>query len=349
MVTPGAAVRPRAMETQDQTVVEWVPGRRALLGVALGACSALALGWAQGGRGNRAAGTVKVWCADRDRGALYGLDRDLLSTMRLSVSSPVGVAPRPDGGAWVLSASQGDPLGVHRVVRIDPHGQERASATFGAALDLVGEKTGDALVLEFHAPMPDRVWRVDDAGSVSAVGEAPGLQCLAAQGGAGSGPRRILAGAQDGVLRLWDALGTELKSTALGSPILDLAPGPEAGSWWALAAQGGGKLLLLEPDLTTRWEVQTKIQALHLAPRPGVEEVWLASTTQSRIRRYGAGGILELDAEVSPVGGLSRGTPWIRGGVLFTTPGALVHFDRKGKLRPGQGGFHYLTDVAAVE
>lgn len=336
------------METPERNGVEWVPGRRALLGVALGACSAMALGWAHGTRSNRAAGTVKVWCADRDRGALFGLDRDLLSTLRVSVESPVGVSPRPDGGAWVLSAAQGDPLGVHRVLRLDRYGQERAGANLGAVIDLVGEASGDALALEFHTPLADRVWRVDAAGGVSAVGEGLGLQCVAAQGGGTSGPRRIAVGAQDGRLFLWDALGTELKSVGFGSPVLDLAPGPETGTWWVLWAEGGGTLGLLGADLSLHWQAPAGIQAANLIPRPGVEEVWLASTTEPRIRRYGVGGALELDLDVGPLGGFSRGTAWIRGGVLLTTPGALVHFDRTGQLQPGQGGFQYLTDVGAV-
>ena len=101
-------------------------------------------------------------------------------------------------------------------------------------------------------------------------------------------------------------------------------------------------------DLEREWSAPTGLAALQLAPVPGAEQVWLADVSEPRVRRFGAGGVLELELDPAPLSGLQRGAADGSGAVLLTAPGALLAYDGWGAARPGQGGFTYLTDVARV-
>ena len=92
---------------------------------------------------------VAVWATDRAANRLVGLDRDLFVVHEITIRSPVEVEPAPGGGAWVLSAVEGDPLGRHRLVRIAPDGESLAEAHFGVAVDLTCHDGREAVVVEW--------------------------------------------------------------------------------------------------------------------------------------------------------------------------------------------------------
>ncbi len=120
-------------------------------------------------------------------------------------------------------------------------------------------------------------------------------------------------------------------------------------SWWVLGldAQGLGRLLALGPALEVRWEVATGLRPRHLIPVPGRVRAWVADITAPRVRRFGPGGVLEVDRDDLQVLGLDRGVAWPDAGVVLTAPGALLRLDAAGNLRPSQGGFHYPVDLTA--
>ena len=115
-----------------------------------------------------------------------------------------------------------------------------------------------------------------------------------------------------------------------------------------LDGTGDGWLYLLDGSLATAWRERTALQALHLAPVAGEERVWLASSTQPMVRRYGPKGRLELERGNLPLGGLDRALAW-RDGLLATAPGAILRLDAAGNLAPGQGGFAFLVDLCRAK
>ena len=56
--------------------------------------------------------------------------------------------------------------------------------------------------------------------------------------------------------------------------------------------------------------------------------------------------MLELEHTNLPALALDRTLAWIDGGVLISSPGAILHLDANGNLAPGQGGFSWLSDFA---
>lgn len=286
---------------------------------------------------------MALWATDRDGDRVLGLGPDLLLQRALDLPAPTEIEARRDGGAWVLSAEGGGPLGPHRLLRLDAQATPLASTGIGAPLDLAAVDGEDALVTELAAGGLGRLSRVTADGSTQVLVEEPGLACAAGRGS------QALAGTSGGeVLLIALPGGAVLARRALGGPIGDVAPGPGAGEWWALDVGGQPRLHLLAADLAPKWSASSGLRALHLVEVPGEERVWLADTTESRLRRYGPGGVLEIDRYDLRLSGLDRGTSWIGGGLLCVAPGALLHLDVQGRPAPGQGGFRFLVDAARV-
>jgi hypothetical protein len=103
--------------------------------------------------------------------------------------------------------------------------------------------------------------------------------------------------------------------------------------------------VLLAPDLSVRWAANLPRRAAHLAPVPGEERVWIANTESPCVLRYGPGGALELDRCGLPLPGLDRAVAW-RDGLAVAAVGAILRLDGLGNLKPGQGGFVALSDLA---
>jgi len=286
---------------------------------------------------------VAVWLCDRDGNRVLGLDRHLLQVRSIALRAPLEIEARSDGGAWVVSAAAGDPLGPHDLLRLSAAGELSLVAALKPVFDLCSDEAGRALVLDLgdgaarlqlFEPGSALAWSRVWPGALSAVARAD----------------RVLVGTSAGSLALFDlsAPGSAPRVAQVGGLICDLAQGPRPGTWWALDAQGASRLLLLDENLGVEWSTGIGLHALHLAPVPGVERVWLADSTQPHARRFGAGGLLEIDRPDMPLGGLDRACAWNEGAALFTAPGALLHLDAHGQGAPGQAGFDFLVDVAVA-
>lgn len=309
---------------------------------ALGALLALAL--SPDGSAARTTGSVALWVSDRDADQVHGLGADLVPLRTVTVAAPTEVEARADGGAWVLSAEGGGPLGAHRLVRLGADGTQLASTLFGPPLDLAVVDGEDALVVELGLAGLGRLWRVAADGTAALVLEEPGLACASGSG------THVLAGTSAGeAILLARHVATPLARRALGGgPLGDVAPAEQAGAWWALDVGGSARLLRLAPDLTTAWSAPVGLHPLHLIEVPGEERVWIADTTAARVRRFGPGGTLEIDRHELRLSGLDRGASWLAGGLVCVAPGALLHLDAQGRPAPGQGGFRFLVDAARV-
>ncbi|MBK8179880.1 MAG: hypothetical protein IPK67_13560 [Planctomycetes bacterium] len=282
-----------------------------------------------------------VWITDRDAHRVWGLDRNLLVVREVGMRAPIEVEACSDHGAWVVGALDGDPLGRHQLARLDPAGMVTARAPLGALMDLALCEQDGAVVVDL-GPTGARVSEFDAGAGILWQRDWPGAACAAAAG------RWVLVGGSSGGLARFDR-GTPSAAPLLvawGSSVADVAPGPTADTWWALDAGSGHRLALLGADLSARWTRATQISALHLAPVPGKEQVWLADSTLPLVRRYGSGGVQEIERSDMAQGGLDRAAALAGGGALFTTPGALLSLDAWGRNAPGQGGFDFLVDVA---
>ena len=286
-------------------------------------------------------GSVAVWVADRDAGALYGLDADLILARTLPLGWPLDIERAHDGGLFVLrSGNQGSSFG-HRLVKLDPAGNATNQTYLEPCLDLDTLDGRAALLIELPGSGggPRRAVRVAPEGALFVVAASPTLRCI-------TGSRNsVLTGSDDGWIVRWDPQGgAPITSVQLGGAIGDLRPGPEAGSVFALDTSAR-RLAYLGPDLALRWQVMLGIEARHLGVVEGEERVWIADTSTPRVVRYGPGGALELDRGSLPLAGLDRSLPWLDGGVLLAAPGAILHLDGRGHLAPGQGGFNHLADL----
>jgi hypothetical protein len=310
-----------------------------------GALCALALGAIRAaGAGSAPASTaVALWATDRDAGALYTLDADLMVTRTIACGWPLQASACRDGGAWVLRSGNGTPNFGGRLDRRSAEGELITEVTLGTCTDLDVNERDEALVIESKASShPDRALRIRLEGSLFPLLEMNGLTCVAP-----SHASVALGTASGEVLRV-DPLGSGaiLAQTHLGGRIGDIARGPDEESLWVLDVSGSRRLYLLDADLSVRWSVPVGLRALHFAPVPNEERVWLADTVEPRVRRFGPSGWLELDVVGLPLAGMDRTAAWLHGGVLCAAPGAIIHLDAGGHLQPGQGGFDYLTDLA---
>ncbi|MAE27985.1 MAG: hypothetical protein CMJ87_03220 [Planctomycetes bacterium] len=324
--------------------------------------------------------TTAVWVADREGRSLRGLDRDLFVVETRRASWPVGVLAGRSGQLWTLEATEGQPLGDHRLACWDAGGELLWEAETGPVLDLAGDGAGRALVVELGSSpdAPGRLLRAEPAGAADGRGEdllellaRPGLACAAGEAGL------VLAGTATGQLLVLDgeAPFQVVRALEVGGQIGDVAPvgwpgmgggglaggagpgGPPASQsaqkmasngWWVLDVATPARLLRLGPQLGLQWEVPTGIRPAHLIPDPQRGSVWAADTNEPFVRRWGSDGSLELSLGDLPLGGLDRGAV-LGEGIVLTAPGALLRLDGTGGVLPGQGGFHFPVDLAAVK
>jgi hypothetical protein len=285
---------------------------------------------------------IALWVADRDSQRICALDSDLLVERSFACPHPLAVRARRDGGCWVLRGERELASRAQRLERRNARGETVLTVGVDACAVLSETARDDALLIEIrNVSHSDRAWRVQEDGTMIPILEREGLACLAASSD------DVVLGTTDGSLVRVDArrpgeIGLERRP---GGRIIDLAPGPYEGTSWALEECQGIRLALLEQDLSVRWSVRVDLSAAHLAPIPGEERVWLCDALDPRARRFGPRGRLEIDARGLPLLGIDRAVAWSDGGAVIAAPGALLHLDGAGHLRPGQGGFEYLSDL----
>jgi len=328
------------------------PWRKALLGLSTGIVLTGVLGWQPAVH----PGPVRYWIADRDADRVLGLDAELIPALPLTVSAPVLAAPRAGGGLWVASAIDGSPLGDHRLIALDRDGHRLAEGRFGPLLDLDSDRAVGVIALEVdRGGGGRRIWNMRSSGSIRTVGHVAGAVCVA------TGWGQVLVGTASGRLVLYelghqrpsprgrtgthDGGGTLLQSVSAGGSMGDLARGPRWGTWWALDTGGGNAVLLLDHGLRVLWRSDTGLAALHLSPVPGQELVWVADVNGPLIRRIGPPGVPAIDVRSIAVSGFDRGCALPGGGLVFTSPGAVLQIDRMGELLQTQGGFNFLVAV----
>lgn len=347
----------------------------AAIGVALGALLflALAMKWPvalSASTGSAAHAAPSWWVADRDANRLVGLDDDLFLGPQHALRHPVRVAAVGDGH-WIAAAVGGNPLGRHAlffaavgvgagaVPGIVPGGGD-----LGPLLDLQGMVSGGVLCVEFGlAGQPSRVLRSTGA-AVAGTPQGPGLEVFvehpgataalgvpASESGASAGAvlgaalvEDVLVGDDQGKLTRYAPDGSVRSAVSLGGELGDLQRGP-GGRVFALVVTGGGRIVCLNQELQELWSVATGLATERLSVVPGHERLWIADTTEPFARRFGPGGVLELEVRL-PASDVSAALAGADGGALFTTPGAVLRVDPYGAILPGQGGFDYLTDIA---
>ncbi|MBK7874373.1 MAG: hypothetical protein IPJ77_01215 [Planctomycetes bacterium] len=291
--------------------------------------------------GSRAA-PVRAWVADRDAHRVLGLDGDLLRVRELQLGWPLAVAARTDGGLWVLRSGNGTPSFGARLTSVDPAGAlvNETWLENSETLELIEGR--DALVIELGGAGKgrDRVWRFapDGVGRILAEGERFNALC-ASRG-------TVVLGTSDGVLVRVAADGTrkELARVVTDRSFGALAAGPHPGSIFALDTGPGRRLELRGDDLGVVWSVALGFDARHVGVVPGAERAWVSDVNGARARRYGPGGALELECAL-PLHGSDHALAF-GDGALFAAPGAVLRVDAQGRLRPGQGGFAWLSGLA---
>ncbi len=288
-------------------------------------------------------GPVELWVVDRDGGALIGLDSELFVARRAAIPSPIEVEARPGGGAWVASALDGSPRGRHELIAFDAELRIEARIASDRVLDLA-ILDDDALAVEISDDDRTSVRRASRDGAVRELASIDSAFAIAAR------DDRMLVGTARGDVELFalDGGTRTLAKRALGGAIGDLAPGPDAKSWWALDTRSGGRLWLVDDELAPRWSAPLGMHAKHFAPIAGREQVWIAAAEDSLVRRYGAGGELETSRTPLALAGVDRATALRDGGCALVAPGAVLRIDANGESLPGQGGFDFLVDVARV-
>ena len=312
-----------------------------VLGSVAGALTLLAL------RGSTLPARPAVFLA-LDRGAerLLALDPELCVVATVRIPSPRRIAPCTDGGAWVAFSHTRRAVEPDRLVRLDAGLAPGIALAFGPLCDLFPLESGALLALERTGDGAGSVWRIEGA-ECRPLQELPGARCVAGAGG------RFLIGCSGGELVLAEDVepGVVLAWRRLSGELVDVAPGPELGSWWALAAGQESELVLLERGLEMRWAICPGFSAERLAPVEGEERVWLADPACSVVRRYGPGGVLEVEhSDLGPHAASAALVAW-DGGVLLASPGALLELESgdSSRLARTQGGFSDLSDLGAVQ
>jgi hypothetical protein len=308
-----------------------------MMAAALGAAFASA----GAGAGVRA-GPARFLVADRDASDVVALDPDLLVVRRIAVERPIEIEARADGGFWSISAPASAALGPHLLRRYSGAGTLVRELAIGVPFDLASLDGDAAITVELTSGATRDVGVYDASGSRVRVAGGERAFCAAGRGG------EIAVGGEDGSIEVWPIApaGAPLAARALGGWIADVAPGPRRGTWWVLDAAGAGRILLLDRGLATLWERPSTVRALHLAPVPATERVWLADATEPFAARFGAAGALELGPLATPARGLDRALGLASGGAILVAPGALIRLGPQGQLLPGQGGFDFAVDAA---
>ncbi len=305
------------------------------IGAALAVLSSLVRGdWLE--REIAPAGDVAVWAADRGAGAVYGLDENGIVARVLRVESPLRLASAGDVGVWIVRSREAHARAGHDLVLARASGGTELAIEIDRCADLAATARGDALCIEIDAAGCARATRTARDGAREVLAEDDSFTAIAGI------PSAVAIGTSRGELLRIDAGGA--RSCALvARSIVALAPGPRANWVWVL--DGGREVVLVDARDAVVWRAPTGLDARQLAPVAGEEWVWVCDAREPRARRIARAaedvlecGDLGASAPESIVGGRGRG-------ILAAFSGAIVCRDGRGRVAPGQGGFHTLVDL----
>ena len=327
------------------------------VGAMMGGTSSLGAGATFGARGTLAAKgskarseTVAHWVVDRSGGIVVGLDASFGRVEQYVRRHPVRVVPGPgkregstEGqGLWIARAVEGYALGDHEVEWTVDHAVLWRHAT-GPLIDL--DANGCAAIwVEWSLDRDDRVLVAGTDGSLRRlpVTGRPLTAALAEKRGT------ALVGFADGRVELWSSEPPieRLNTARIGAEIGDIVLGPDAG-WYALDV-AERRVIALDDRLGKRWVADPGLSPASLVTSRDRTRVWIVDTSEPFVRRLGPAGALEMTVGDLPLGGFDRAAPTPQGGLVLVSPGAVLELDSGGVLVQSQGGFRFLTDVAAA-
>lgn len=298
-------------------------------------------------------GPTALLAADRGGNRVLALDAELCVLGEVPCPAPRRALTTPEGGAWVVCSSAGRGPSADRLVRLAPSLSEMCAFEFARLHDLCLLGSGALLALEESERGAGIVWRIEGgarrpwfslplARRVACLGDHVLIGC--------AGGEVVLVEARDPpVVLAWRSLGS--------SPVA-LAPGPRAGTFWALVGGAETRLHLLqvrpgeEERLATRWSCSAGHGAAELAPVEGEERIWVADPGRSSLRLHGPGGVVEIELEGLPARAAGAALVATERGLLLAAPGALLEIEpapwgaRSARLLRVQGGFDDLADLA---
>lgn len=285
------------------------------------------------------AGPVAFWCADRDGGAIHGLDDRLCVARTIAAHRPVFLEPGPSGSLWVVEAARGR-AGPHEVVQVDPEAGRGTARVVGAVLAAAAE--GERLWFLERRLRDVTLSSVTPAGHLARRVSLPAAVCLSAA------PGRVAVGTGTERLLFFET-GSAAASPAPASvhrlpgvPV-DLRPGPR-GLWW-VALEEPPRLLLVHEAGGLRWSRPASGDDLLLAG--GGDEVELLDGARGDRVAYDLAGVGH-DRGRLPLRGISVGIRAGPGRRLYASPGALYSVHERSGRESTQGGFEFSSDVVAV-
>lgn len=299
----------------------------------LGCLLAVAAVFVPRGRPRVARGPVVWWVADRDAGRVVGLNERLGIELRVPLRHPLALAPAPDGGAWVLHALAGGPRGPCGLSLVGREGSLDRCARFEAAVGLASAASEALVLAREPGPVPGlRLWSHDGSEPRPLGSFPPGTRLFGREG-------RAWLAFRDGRVHELGRAPLRDVCAASGDPLVAFACEDE-GAYGLFADPP--RVVRHDRDGRALWSRPLDFPAdrLVLDGRPGRvwaadswgREVWLLGPSGERIVRRGL---------VLP--GVETGARHPAGGVLLAVAGALLRFDGRSNVAPGQGGFEYVA------
>jgi hypothetical protein len=289
-----------------------------------------------------------------------GIDRELNVIGWQPAAEPLRVVSRAPGSAneravagpdaWWIEGLGGDPFGPHRLHALalpfpngagmptsEPAAQQAAGGQWDYLRDLVVDARGVAYVLSGPLQQPQgELWRVRHGEAPALIATLEGAQHLQLEG------RALWCGGSAG--RLWrlNTDGGVLGETQVGADVHALAA--RGTHLWCLDA--AGVLRRMDAGLEVLWSADPGFTPGPLAvDRDHV--AWIAAEGQPFVQPVDADGTLLTP--VTDVGGdswtdVDAHAPT----ALGAAPGYVLQLDEFGAAIASQGGFGYLSDLAAL-
>ena len=295
-------------------------------------------------------GAVAYWVADRDAGAVVGLDHQLFVARRYELPWPVRVLPWRGAGVVVASAAAGGPEGPHELIALDANGMCVQRWPCDPVIDLTVASDRLVAVVETGRGRALVEHSLHTGGTSPALGLGSSFTCCTFSG------NRLFVGTRHGSVHIFDE---DFQLEHVARPVewvSDLEPGPQRGSVWVLDATSTGRLVCFGPGFGVCWSVALGFQ-------PGVHELdingptivsneteecaWLIEPETRRLRCFGSDGVLACSVELATANGLARGAACGQSGLLLSGAGAIHQLGPGGRPALGQGGFDFVVDVCS--